>query len=353
MALEKIGPNKWRIKVCTRVKGIDYPIRKQELFEGTKTDAELRASEIVKAIRDRKESSLTVRTFSDILETYKTKKDKKSAPDLSRIAKLKKDLGHLQIEIFADKFEEYLEIVKNTNTVRRNPPNPATINRIVEMVRAAFNLAKKLDLVEKNPITPARFPKTKLKARDRYLDSAEQENLLNVIREHRPHILPLVEYSFLVPVRKGEMINLPKTAFNPFTNTIYVPDSKADIPIHKPVPEHMLHYFRNIPADCPYLFYRQDKNGKYYPLGDFRKAFKFCLKIAGLKDVRYHDTRHCAATNTYVTGTTEREIMDVAGWKTPMLSTYWHKNSLKSAQNYKFPVIKEKNGNGKQEKTGS
>ena len=40
MALEKIGPNKWRIKFSVRVPGKDYPVSKQETFSGTKTDAE-------------------------------------------------------------------------------------------------------------------------------------------------------------------------------------------------------------------------------------------------------------------------------------------------------------------------
>jgi integrase len=69
-------------------------------------------------------------------------------------------------------------------------------------------------------------------------------------------------------------------------------------------------------------------------LGD--KAWHHCLGLAELKDVRFHDSRHCAATDLYANGNPERVIMDIAGWKTPMLSTYRHKNSLKSAQIIKF-----------------
>jgi hypothetical protein len=35
-------------------------------------------------------------------------------------------------------------------------------------------------------------------------------------------------------------------------------------------------------------------------------------------------------------GNSERAIMDIAGWKTPMLSTYWHKDSLRSAKTILF-----------------
>jgi hypothetical protein len=38
-----------------------------------------------------------------------------------------------------------------------------------------------------------------------------------------------------------------------------------------------------------------------------------------------------------IAGNSERAIMDIAGWKTPMLSTYYHKDSLRSAQTIRFP----------------
>ena len=159
---------------------------------------------------------------------------------------------------------------------------------------------------------------------------------LNAIEASAPYLLPFVRYSLLVPCRKSELVNLPREAYNAFTNTVYVPKSKAGIPIHKPVPDEMKKYFQGIPAGCPWLFYRQDGEGDFHPLGDPRKAFKSCLKAAGLENVRIHDLRHVAASDLCACGNSERAIMDIAGWKTPMLSTYWHKDSLKSAQTIQF-----------------
>jgi integrase len=45
-----------------------------------------------------------------------------------------------------------------------------------------------------------------------------------------------------------------------------------------------------------------------------------------------HDCRHIAATDLYIAGIPERQIMDIAGWKTTMLTTYRHADSLRSAQ---------------------
>jgi len=334
VALIKIAPNKWSIRVSVRVPGRDYPLQKRETFAGTKTDAAARQAEIIKGLREG--SSLTVspniRTFSDILSLFSEKRNKTAAPDLSRIRQLAADLGHIPVEQFPDRFENYLKLFRATPTKKTGkPPSNAAYNRILEMVRAAFNLMVALQVVEKNLITKARFPKAEEKPRDRYLTDTERLRLLNVIQRFRPHILPFVRYSLAVPCRKSELTAARREQYDPFTNTVYIPDSKAGIPITKPVPPDMTDYFRSIPTDCPYLFYRKDEAG-YHPLGDFRKAWAFCLRRAGLQNVRIHDLRHVAASDLYASGVSEREIMDVAGWKTPMLSTYRHRDSLKSAQ---------------------
>lgn len=349
MSIEKIGPNKWRIKVCVRVPNKDNPVKKQETFKGTKTEADIRKSEIIKEIRSKKQASrsLKLTNFGAALDIYADKKNKKSAPDISRIKKLKNDLGDISLAQFADRFEIYLQELKITPTYRGNLPTGATINRIIEIVRAVFNLLAALDLIHKNPITKARFPKAIQKPRDRFLTEEECLRLLNAIRKHRPYLLPFVEYNLSVPCRKGELINARREQYNQVSNTIYIPDSKAGIPIHKPVPDHLKEYFRNIPANCPYLFYRQDPEGTFYPLGDCRKAWKFCLEKAGLKNVRIHDLRHISATKLYEAGNPERVIMDIAGWQTPMLSTYRHKDSFKSAKSIRFNASHEtvKNSN--------
>ena len=298
----------------------------------------VRQAELIKQTRNiaRAARSLTISNFSVALKIYSEKKSKESAPDLCRIEKLKSDLGHVSLEQFADRFESYLKVMKITKTCRGKFPSGATINRIVEMVRAVFNLLVALEHIDKNPITKVRFPKIEQKPRDRYLTQDERLRLLNTIREHRSYLLPYVEYNMAVPCRKGELVEALREQYNQITNTIYIPDSKAGIPIHKPVPDHLKEYFRTIPSECPYLFYRRDKDGKYHSLGDFRKSWKYCLKEAKLQNVRIHDLRHISATDLYEKGNPERVIMDIAGWKTPMLSTYRHKDSFRSAQSIQF-----------------
>jgi integrase len=41
-----------------------------------------------------------------------------------------------------------------------------------------------------------------------------------------------------------------------------------------------------------YLFYRIDQKGQYIGLGDFHGAWRRCLKLLGIQNFRFHDTRH-------------------------------------------------------------
>ncbi len=340
--IRPIGENKWRVVCRIRMNG--EIIHRQETIQGTKEQARELLARFKRESRDgaAKCSLTSLKTFDEVLLIYREKRNKVHTRDVCQLNRLSNDLGKVPLNAFPDRFETYMRLFKNTPLVKykdtkqkgRLPSNAAS-NRIIEYVRAAFNVALALGLLKENPITKARFPKAKESPRDRYLNEDERARLLNVIEAKRPYLLPFVRYSLLVPCRKSELVSLPREAYNAFTNTIYVPKSKAGIPIYKPVPEELKEYFQGIPTGCPWLFYRQEKDG-FHSLGDFKNAWKSCLEDAGLQNVRVHDLRHVAASDLCALGNSERAIMDIAGWKTPMLSTYWHKNSLKSAQSIKF-----------------
>jgi len=47
----------------------------------------------------------------------------------------------------------------------------------------------------------------------------------------------------------------------------------------------------------------------------------------GLTDLRFHDFRHMAATRLIKAGLSERQVMEIAGWTTNMLSTYYNRDN--------------------------
>lgn len=359
MSIKKFGQNLWGIRVNVRVTGKDFPVARQEKFIGSKLDAEERRIQLIKEIKNDNSSlkmNQSIQNFKDLIELFKEKKGNLSKSHLTKADFLKTEFGHVPLNKFPYIFENYLKIFKTTPVKRTGKPRSGvSINRYVEIARSAYNVALKLGLIQENPINCIRFPKLEESKRDRYLTEAEELKLLNSIPEHRPYLLPFIEYNLAVPCRKGELSKANRDQYNVFTNTVYIPDSKAGIPIHKPVPESMKEYFRNIPAECPYLFYREIKgsrsdrsgeNVKYAPLGDFKKAFSYCLVKANITDFRIHDLRHRAVTSMIENGNNENIVADVAGWKsTKMLKNYRHINTLKSAQAITFGKPKENTAN--------
>jgi integrase len=347
MALKKLtGPNKWRINASAWDKVKGQAVGKQVTFTGTKSEATIREAELLKELKARCSLTTAQRTstFEDLIRLYKHNIETRgrcSNNHANMVDLICRELGHLKIEGFAECFEGYRKRLICGTTVRGKPRKAASVNRYTSIVKAIFNHAVKLDILQKNPISSVRFPRLKETARDRYLNEEERLRLLNTIREHRPHILPIVRFMLLVPCRVSELTTAKREQYNPFTRTIYIPDSKAGVPIYKPVPEELLSYFNAIPSNCPWLFYWIDNTGKYRQIISPQRPWRFCLKTAGIENVRIHDLRHISATDLYAAGNPERAIMDVAGWKTPMLSTYRHKDSFRSAIGIKFGTTEE------------
>jgi len=325
--IKKIGSGKYKVRVSVFDPKKGFSVSRERTISGNLAQAKEKEVELRSQLKQ--SCSFTefgsVSTFSEAIGLYRDNlkaKGRLSIHHERKVNYLERELGHVRLSEVPDRFDVWLKL-KDRSKV--------SINRYTEIVRACFNQLKARRIIQENPIDQYRFPKYKLEPRDRYLNQNEQLRLLNVIRENRPHIEPIVRYMLLVPSRVSELTEARREQYNAFDGTIYIPDSKADIPIYKPVLE-MKEYFDSVPADCPYLFFWIDGNGNYRKFTSLRRPFQYCVKKAGLKNVRIHDLRHCAATDLYSQGIPEREIMDVAGWKTPMLSTYRHKDSLSTAQ---------------------
>jgi integrase len=345
MSLTKKGPNEWLVKAQVWDKSKGYPVSKQATVKGTRAEAVIVEGDLLKELKARSLTGHHASTFAEAVDKYVEKLStggRLSPSYKSKISILRRDLGHVRIEAFTEHFEAYRKHLMNTPSSHGKPRGPASINQFTGLVISIFNHLINLDVIDKNPIRKARFPDLKTKPRDRYLTQEERLRLLSAIREHRPEILPIVKFMLAVPCRKMELVLAKKEQFIPFTDPphIYIPDSKADIPIHKPIPEDMIDYFRNIPEDCEWLFYRKTSSG-YLPLTNLKHTWAFCLKKAGITDMHIHDLRHMAVTDLIDAGNSVWVIKDIAGWKTDMTSTYRHKNGLRSAQKTVFKPTAE------------
>lgn len=310
-------------------------VQRQKTLKLTKEEAKALLEKFKGEIRQGQvPCSLTSKVFGELLRLYGEKHSAIAQQDRDRLAVLEKDLGLVSLVTFPNVFEQYVKLKRTACSKRTGRPlSNGSINRVVEMARRVFNMAVKLELLEKNPLSAARFPKLKETPRDRFLAEGEISRLLAVIQTHRPHILPVVQYALQVPCRKSELVNMRKVDLDLIHNAIRIPNgtTKNGAGCWKPIPPDMVVYFRNIPNESEYLFFRYEGRTQCYkPLGDFKRAFRWCLAKAGIQDFHFHDTRHISATALLDNGTPEQVVLTTANWKTNMLKTYYHRDGKRA-----------------------
>lgn len=344
--IRRTKTGKYCIEARVRVNGVI--VTKQETIACSKEKAKTRHEELKTEIRvglPAGKSSLiancTISTFGELLNLYKdylSKCGKLSAPHERKINRVKTELGVSPLSGFADRFEAWLEIErhivrdKNGKEIPGRKASPAKINRSIEICRAAFNVGIKLKAVKTNPIDKDRFPKTKQIAKDAYLSPEQIKSFLTIVESERPHILQICKFALQVPCRKSELVNATKNDLDLINNVIRIKngETKNDAGNYKPIPPDMISYFRNLPKDTDYLFFRRDDDGICRPLGEFRRSYKYCLKKANISGITFHSTRHISATNLIDRGTPEQVVLTVANWKTNMLRDYYHREPKKA-----------------------
>lgn len=351
----------WKVRV--RLKKDGRIFTKQETFSGTKEQAKKRFEDLKALLREEMtgERSLTLAgfgkslsTFSEVLSQYSerlSQMNRLSVTHKRKIEYLKRELGSAPVQGFGDRFKAWLNIersiVRNKNgaIIPGRTASPAKVNRYIEIVKAAFNIAVDMKQVNSNPVDKILFPKVEQIAKDVYLSAAEINDFLAIVERERPHIYPITQFSFLVPCRKKELVNAKIEDLDLINNVIRLKNgtTKNKRGVFKPIPPEMLPYFRSLPNDTEYIFFRRDKDGKALSLGDFRRSFQHCRKIFGREDIVFHDTRHISATHLVDNGTPERIVMTVANWKTNMLSNYYSKQEKKSFDHIQWK--KEDQGN--------
>jgi integrase len=214
----------------------------------------------------------------------------------------------------------------------------ATINNNTAYIMAVLNLATKLGHIKSNPLTRIRFPILKQRQRERVLTAEEETALLDVVKTHRPFIFPLIHFLLIVPSRwRAELLNATTEQIDRRNNMIYIPikDSKARIPIYKPIPQPLQPFFDSLPPDRKYIFFERRTGATTVHV-----AFRFCCKKAGLgDDVCLHTLRHCAITKLMQSELNNNawDICAITGWTTPNpLKTYNHLERMVNAKKVKF-----------------
>jgi len=336
MGMKQICAGTWALDIRLWRDGKEY--RHRSFVEGSRKAAQAVHDEETKNLRLkmlRTPGSFTVSTFGEALSAYTSRNDvAKSRPYFDRLTA---DLGEVPIEELASRYDRWAELMKHSKGARTNRPLAAgTINRYLAWSCAALNLCVRHGFITENPLRHLR--KLREIPRSRILSEDEKARLLDVVGREAPHLLPVMRFSLLVPCRRGETVAMRREWFDPFNNCITIPaeHTKNKCAVVKPVPSSCREYFQGVlRSPSPWLFYRRER-GQYLPLGDFKRSLGRCVRLAGVSDWHFHDSRRGAYTELILSGNSPAMVQKVSGHRTDMSKVYLTIGGMQAAKSLRF-----------------
>ena len=162
--------------------------------------------------------------------------------------------------------------------------------------------------VKESPAKKVKLLKGETK-RLRFLMPDEIQKLLSNCTDH---LKPIVTVAVHTGMRKGELLGLQWDRVNFEQGIITLLDTKnnerRDIPMNETVKKTL----EGIERKGENVFCSGDGETS----GDVRRSFETALRRSGISDFRFHDLRHCFASNLVMEGVDIMTVKELMGHKT-------------------------------------
>lgn len=240
------------------------------------------------------ESVNTLRSYQDVLE----KIERQLVPYFG---------GKILTEIKPSDVEAYrAQRVKRDGT----KPSTQTINNDHIVLKHVLNVAIRRGLLASNPAARVPMPDPQ-NARDRVLSQEEWRKLYQAAK---PHLRPVLLLAYQLGQRFGEIVNLTWDRVDLRRGLVVLrgQDTKTkkarQVPMTPDVKDTLqrLAKVRSLATRHVFLY-------KGQPIQRVSRTFRTTLKEAGITDFRFHDLRHCAATNLRRAGVDTVTAMRIVG----------------------------------------
>lgn len=205
--------------------------------------------------------------------------------------------------------------------VKKNgqPAALSTVNWDHAVLKAMLNKAMKRGLLTSNPASRVSLPNPH-NERDRILTVEEWTALY---AEATDHLKPILLTGYRLGLRLGEILALTWDRVDREKGllTLRAIDTKTKQPRKVPMTADLLITFRELHKAQKVRYIGQDigqdrvflRDGE--PIADIRTAFANAAARAKVRDFRFHDLRHCAATNLRRSGVDNTTAMSIIGHK--------------------------------------
>jgi integrase len=194
--------------------------------------------------------------------------------------------------------------------------SPQTINNDHIVLKHALNVAIRRGLIASNPAARVPMPNPQ-NERDRVLTEEEWARLHQVAK---PHLKPILILAYQLGQRMSEVVGLTwdrvdlKRGFITLRSIDTKTKKARQVPMTPDVKATLqgLAKVRSLATRHVFLYKRE-------PLRDFRTAFRTAMTEAGVNGFRFHDLRHCAATNLRRAGVDTTTAMQIVGHTSPQM----------------------------------
>jgi len=308
---------------------IDYYVkgrRKREKVGSSKTLAEKalmkRKIQVAedKFLDIEKQKAIRFKSFAELyIEGHARKKRSWVSTDRHYLKRL--------VSFFGDKYLHEIDslLVKRYQTARRSEKtykgsqvSVAYVNREMACLKCMFHWAIEWGYAHENPVKKVKFEKEN-NSRVRFLEKEELKKLLECCGAR---LKPIVLLAVNTGMRKAEIQNLKWRDVDLQRGFITLEATKNGetrrVPLNQTAKEVLVRVRKH--PDSPYIFCKG--NGNPY---NCRTAFLSALEKAGIKDFRFHDLRHTAASYLAMSGVDLNTIRDILGHKSlEMVLRYAH-----------------------------
>jgi integrase len=199
---------------------------------------------------------------------------------LERIANFLGDRRYCEVTI-ADVAQFVDQLVKDPEV------SNSTINRVLAVWRRMHNVAGKIRLYPVQQIYWSQLLRDEPEGRTRHLSMDEIKALLSALPEH---LREIVAFAILTGARRSQIVTLAwdRVDLDAGTATVFKKHRKQNLP----------HVIVLHSAAVDILRHRRERTSGplCFDATNFQHGFEKAVREAGLKDVRFHDLRHTAAT---------------------------------------------------------
>ena len=271
----------------------------------------------------------TASVLDSFLE-YSEPNKKSHKQDKSRVKILK--------EYFKSRYAKDIkpnDIEKLKSHLLKKKLSKVTVNRYLEILSKAFNMAIDNELLEKNPIKKnTKFIQKNYVVRSLSID--EENRLMKVLSQPRyAYLRGIVIVALNTGLRRQNILDLTWEQIDLNGRIIEITENKANKHILKPINDQLLAYFNTFPFEQRkgYVFINPLTKQK---CKEIKRAWRTVKEKANIENFRFHDLKHTLGTRLAqmnIPMPVIREVLDHSDMKTTMRYVHTANSQILSALN--------------------